>query len=59
MTDFDHTPKIYRSTNLGESWKLENTGLPFGYGDLSVNPNTGQMFASKESGVYRTKNYPK
>jgi photosystem II stability/assembly factor-like uncharacterized protein len=54
--------EVYRSTDLGESWILENSGLPneAQYYHTAVNPNTGQMFITVENGaVYRTKNYPK
>jgi photosystem II stability/assembly factor-like uncharacterized protein len=51
--------KVYRSSNLGENWKLTNTGYPNKHGDLAVNPKTGQMFIGTRTGVYRTKNYPK
>jgi hypothetical protein len=55
-----HHLKVYRSTNLGKDWKLENSGLPNEYCyDVSINPKTGQMFIATESGVYRTKNYPR
>jgi len=55
--------KVYRSTNLGKDWKLENSGLPnpgsSNDGYLVVNPMTGQMFMGIYNGFYRTKNYPK
>jgi len=54
--------QIYRSNNLGKDWKLENEGLPvsneYCYG-FDVNPKTGQVFTVTNTGVYRTKNYPK
>jgi len=52
---------VYRSTNSGEDWLLENNGFPRTIsGVLAVNPKTGQMFlGTLFDGVYRTKNYPK
>jgi len=56
--------EVCKSDNLGESWKLENNGLPNSiinkFDVLDVNPSTGQMFiGTTYEGVYRTKNYPK
>ena len=53
--------QIYRSTNLGKSWKftgkLTNSGLPnephiYGF---AFNPITGQMYVATTGGVYRSK----
>jgi photosystem II stability/assembly factor-like uncharacterized protein len=55
---------IYRSSDLGENWELENNGLQHqGYSYLLLfNPNTGQMYAyngGNSASFYRSKNYPK
>jgi photosystem II stability/assembly factor-like uncharacterized protein len=49
---------LYRSTDLGASWELQNEGLPTDEvtNMLAFNPNTGQMFASCYDGlIYRSK----
>ena len=54
-------PRIYRSTNLGASWKLENTDIQMVTGirgAFAVNPNTGQLYVAGRYGLYRLRNYP-
>ena len=49
--------QIYRSTDLGESWKLTNSGIPnepYIY-EFAFNPITGQMYVATNGGVYRSK----
>ena len=53
--------RVYRSTDLGASWKLEHSGLSrLGLvGIFAVNHNTGQMYvACYDNGIYRSINYP-
>ena len=55
--------RIFRSTNLGTSWELENIGFPkypngVSAEEFAFNPNTGQMYVATMGGVYRSKNYP-
>ena len=53
---------VYRSTNLGESWELANTGIANSTYPLkfALNPNTGQMYIANNNpypnnnGVYRS-----
>ena len=50
--------ELYRSTDLGASWELQNDGLPTDevINMVAFNPNTGQMFASCYDGlIYRSK----
>jgi len=58
----DDAGSIHKSDNLGKDWKLvENEELPISnrLREINVNPKTGQMFVVTNTGVYRTKNYPK
>ena len=54
---------IYRSTDLGTSWKLENSGLSKHKGQymftytFGFNPNTGQMYSGSGDCFYRSKNH--
>jgi photosystem II stability/assembly factor-like uncharacterized protein len=61
VSDLYSGASVYRSTNLGESWKLENTGILNIDGGwtyfLAVNPITGMMFIASENGVYRSTNH--
>jgi ligand-binding sensor domain-containing protein len=54
----NYNNEVYKSSNLGETWILENNGLPNEYGNLAINPKTGQMFVGTCKGVFRSKNYP-
>jgi photosystem II stability/assembly factor-like uncharacterized protein len=49
--------KIYRSTDLGASWRLTDSGLPKNYfiNALAFNRITGQMYAATSDGVYRSR----
>jgi len=51
---------VYRSTNLGESWELENSGLKqfLPTYEFACNSVTGQMYLLCPHGVYRSRNYP-
>ena len=51
---------IYRSTDLGLSWRLTNSGFSTNKDILSFafNPITGQMYVADEYGVYRSRTYP-
>jgi hypothetical protein len=52
----DERRGVFMSTNLGESWELQNSGLPdnIQYVSLTSNPNTGQMFVTTSNGIYRS-----
>ena len=57
---------VHRSTNLGESWELMNSGLQQEVHpdqaficDMAFNPITGQMYAVCGGAIYKSKNYPK
>ena len=58
--DDSEKSQVYRSTDLGASWRLEGRGLPNDQWKVlfAANPNTGQMFLTTDNDVYRTKNYP-
>ena len=49
--------QIYKSTDLGASWKLTNSGVPnvVYVNKLTFNPNTGQMYLLTSNGLYRSK----
>ena len=45
---------IYKSTDLGASWELEDSGGPSIF-NFAFNHITGQMFAATSDGVYRSR----
>jgi photosystem II stability/assembly factor-like uncharacterized protein len=56
--DAEYSSGVYRSTNLGASWELINTGISdrtYTH-EFAFNPNTGQMYVVTGDGIYRSKN---